>query len=106
MSTAMAFDVLTPLGFRARCTEEWWEYISTVKHPVLEGRLNDVVATLTDPMEVRRRTKDPSVLLFYRPVAPRLLCAVTQTGKGDAFLVTAYPTDTVKRGDSVWTASK
>jgi hypothetical protein len=106
MSTAMAFDVLTPLGFRVRCTGEWREYVSKVKHPVLEGRLDDVVATLTAPTEVRRSTKDPSVLLFHRPVAPRLLCAVTQTGKRDAFLVTAYPTDTVKRGDSLWTASK
>jgi hypothetical protein len=103
---ALAFDVLTPLGFRVRCTEEWWAHISTVKHPVLQGRLEEVSATLTEPAEVRRSTKDRTVFLFYRPVAPRLLCVVTQTGRGEAFLVTAYPTDSVKRGDVVWTASK
>jgi len=100
------FNVLTPLGFYVRCTKEWWEYISTVKHSVLEGRLEDVTATLSDPLEVRRSTKDPAVLLFYRAAAPRFLCVVIRKENGEGFLITAYPTDNLKRGEIVWNASE
>jgi hypothetical protein len=98
------FNVLTPLGFRIRCTKEWWEYVSTVKHPVLESRLEDVITTLSDPLEVRRSTKDPAVLLFYRVAAPRFLCVVTRKEDGEGFLITAYPTDSLKKGEIVWSA--
>ena len=99
------FNVLTPLGFYVRCTKEWWEYVSTVKHPVLEGRLEDVIATLSAPLEVRQSTKDPTVFLFYRAADPRLLCVVTRKENGEGFLITAYPTDSFKSGEIVWTAS-
>jgi hypothetical protein len=101
-----AFDVLTPLGFRVHCTQEWWEYISTIKHPVLKDRLEDIVATLVSPSEVRQSTKDPSVLLYYRPVAPRLLCAVIRAEGDNGFLITAYPADSIKRGEIVWSVSE
>ena len=100
------FNVLTPLGFYIRSTKEWWEYVSTVKHPILEGRLADVIATLSDPLEVRRSTKDPAVLLFYRAEPPRFLCAVTRKENGEGFLITAYPTDSLKQGEIVWSASR
>ncbi len=98
------FQVLTPLGFQVRCSEEWWHYVSTVKHPVLENRLDDVIATLSTPDEVRRSAKDPAVLLFYRPTAPRLLCVVVREENGAGFLITAYPTDSLKKGEIVWSA--
>ena len=100
------FNVLTPLGFHVHCTREWWEYVSTVKHPILESRLDDIINTLTDPFEVRRSTKDPNVLLFYRTFASRLLCVVTRRENGTGFLITVYPTDSLKKGDIVWNASK
>lgn len=105
MNEGLVFDVLTPLGFRVRCTRSVWDYISTVKHPVLESRIQDVIDTLEHPLEVRRSTKDSQVLLFYREVAPRLLVAVIRREKGEGFLITAYPGDNLKRGEVVWTAS-
>src|SRR5215510_8457621 len=98
------FNVLTPLGFYVRCTREWWQYVSTVKHPVLDDRLEDVIATLSDPMEVRRSTKDPAVLLFYRKADPPLLCVVIRQENGEGFLITAYPTDSLKKGEILWSA--
>ncbi|HEV8711487.1 MAG TPA: DUF4258 domain-containing protein, partial [Candidatus Binatia bacterium] len=86
--------------------EKWWQYVSTVKHPILEDRLADVIATLTDPQEIRRSTKDPAVFLFYRASAPRFLCVVTRQENGEGFLITAYPTDSFKRGEIVWSASE
>lgn len=102
----LAFEALTPLGFQVRCTREWWEYIVSFKHPILRDRLKDVVATLTQPLEIRRSTRDAAVLLFYRTAAPRLLCAVIRRDDGSGFLITAYPTDALKRGDVVWSASR
>ncbi|OGG54871.1 MAG: hypothetical protein A3F84_13170 [Candidatus Handelsmanbacteria bacterium RIFCSPLOWO2_12_FULL_64_10] len=106
MSEDLAFDALTPLGFRVRCTRAWWEYISTVKHPILKDRRQDVIDTLEHPLEIRRSTKDPAVLLFYREVEPRFLVAVTRQNNGEGFLITAYPADRLKRGEVLWTALK
>ena len=78
--------------------------IVNVKHPVLLGSEQAVEETLSAPHEVRRSRTDSSVLLFYRPIAPgRWMCAVAKQLDGDGFLVTAYPTDTVKEGERVWT---
>ncbi|MGE0827598.1 MAG: DUF4258 domain-containing protein [Candidatus Binatia bacterium] len=100
------FNVLTPLGFHVRCSEEWWRYVSTVKHPVLETRQADVIATLSTPMEIRRSTKDQAVLLFYRMAVPRFLCVVVRQENGEGFLITAYPTDSLKKGAIVWSESR
>jgi hypothetical protein len=100
------FTVLTPLGFSVRCTKEWWEYVSAIKPPVLSDRQADVVATLAQPLEVRRSTKDPSVLLFYGSAHPRFLCVVVRKENSEGFLITAYPTDSLKKGELVWSASE
>ena len=99
-------NILTPLGFCVRCSEEWGEYVSTVKHPILAGRLEDVIATLSDPVEVRRSTKDPEALLFYRVTFPRFVCVVVREENEEGFLITAYPADSLKKGEVVWRASK
>jgi hypothetical protein len=64
------FNVLTPLGFYVRCTKEWWEYVSTVKHPVLEGRVEAItrvkstlpnkLAAAPQPSECSMRVPGPS----------------------------------------------
>ena len=36
------FTASTPLGFQVRVTRAYWEIIVTVKHPVMEGREEDV----------------------------------------------------------------
>ena len=41
------------------------------------------------------------------PMTMRLAgCAVARREDGSGFLITAYPTDAVKAGESVWTRSK
>lgn len=74
-----------------------------VKHPVLLGREQAIEETLSAPDEVRRSRSDPDVVLFYRAVTPgRWMCAVAKQLDGEGFLVTAYPTDTVKEGERIW----
>ena len=101
------FEVDTPMGFRVRCSSEYWAFIVKEKHPVMAGHEKDVAEVLRDPDEIRRSRKDPNVYLFYRGTAPRWLCAVTKDeGTGAGFLITTYPTDSIKAGDTIWKKSK
>lgn len=96
-------DVLTPLAFRARCSAAYWELIRTVKHPAIRGRLEDVQQTLADPSHVRRSVWDPNVLLFYRRFTSRWLRVVVLRSEDAGYVITAYPADKLKAGDTVWT---
>ena len=91
---------------RSACIRAYWQFIVSEKHPVLAGHEAEVKATLSDPDEIRRSRKDPQVLLFYRGKTPRWMCAVVRRGDGAGFLITAYPTDAVKAGETIWTRSK
>jgi len=106
MSDGLHFEVHTPLGFAVRCTRAYWQFIVSEKHPVLAGHEAEVKTTLSDPDEIRRSRKDSKVFLFYRGKAPRWLCAVVRRGDGAGFLITAYPTDAIKSGETIWTRSK
>jgi hypothetical protein len=104
--TEFAIDVATPLGFTVRCTRAYWDHVILEKHPVLRGREGEVREALADPDEVRQSRKDPAVLLFYRGGAPRWMCAIAKAEGGRGFLVTAYPTDVIKIGVTIWTRSR
>lgn len=98
---SLLFEVSTPLVFTVRCTAIYWQSIVD-KHPVMAQRLEDVRATLSEPNEIRQSVSDANVLLFYRPDETRLVCAVARKLNGDGFLITAYPTDKMKNGETVW----
>lgn len=99
----LLFEVLTPLAFRVRVTRERWEVVTKVKHPVMAAREEHVRVALESPDEVRRSRKDPAVLLFYRAETPkRWSCAVIKQTAAGGFLITAYPTDAIKEGVSIW----
>lgn len=104
--TDLLFEIATPLGFSARCSRAYWDHVLLAKHPAMRGHEDDVRAALGDPDQVRRSRKDPAVLLFYRGGAPRWTCAVTRLEGASGFLVTAYPTDAIKIGETVWTRSR
>jgi hypothetical protein len=101
--TEWIIDVMTPLGCRVLCSREGWEYITTVKHPPMQGRHIEVAATLSDPDEVRRSQRDPDVLLFHRWHERRWICAVAVCAGPVGRLITAYPADKIKRGVIRWT---
>ena len=99
----LLFDVVTPLGFRVRTTRDYWTLITTVKHPVMLGREDDVRKTLSEPDEIRLSRRDSQVYLFYRSDgARRWLCAVARSLEGDGFLITAYRTNAIKEGTRLW----
>jgi hypothetical protein len=103
MESAILVEVSTPLGFRVRVTRGYWEFIVTVKHPVMRERATAVEDVLQAPNEVRQSRSDPAVFLFYRAELPgRWICAVTKQLNEEGFLITTYPTDAIKEGERVW----
>lgn len=100
------FEIATPLGFVVRCSRDYWEFLVSQKHPVLDGRERDIERVLAEPQEVRRSRKDTDVYLFYRRSDNYWLCAVARREGEAGFLITAYLTDTMKIGVTVWTKSK
>ena len=44
---------------------------------------------------------DKEIFLYYKKL-DKLYCAVARHLNGIGFLITAYPTDKVKEGDSIW----
>ena len=99
----LLFEATTPLAFSVEVTRERWSLIVAAKHPVMNGREDDVRAALQSPDEIRRSRRDAEVLLFYRAERPgRWTCAVVRHAATGGLLVTAYPTDAVKEGEQIW----
>lgn len=99
----LLFVARTPLGFTVRVTKAYWEIISTLKHPVMRGHLDEVRVALESPDEIRLSKTDQQVYLFYKTQRPgRWVCAVSRRTDAEGFLITAYPTDAIKEGEHIW----
>jgi hypothetical protein len=102
-SPEILFEVATPLDFSVRTTTEYWQFIVTIKHPVMLNRLADVQNTLSNPDEIRLSKADSQVYLFYRDDgSKRWVCAVARRLNGEGFLITAYRTSAIKEGELLW----
>lgn len=97
------FEVETPLNFRVRTTVNYWEMIVRIKHPIMKGMEEDVKETLSNPDEIRKSKNDPNVYLFYKYEREnRWICAVVKRLNGEGFLITTFPTDSIKEGERLW----
>ena len=70
----------------------------------MEGAIEHVLST---PTEVRISRSDKTVELFYQfyaktRVGEKWLCVVVKYQIDDAFVVTAYLTDQLKPGETIW----
>lgn len=73
----------------------------------MPGQISKIKETLSDPDIVIRSQTDQEVELFYRfyditPVTRKYLCIVTKSSINNIFIITAYFTDTEKKGDKLW----
>jgi len=92
-------------GRKIRFTDERRKHIEE-DHPEMQGQIDKIRETLADPELIVRSRADPMVELFYRhyrntPVMEKYLCVVVKTVE-DSFLITAYFTDAIKRGEILW----
>lgn len=89
-----------------RLTEERRLHLET-DHPEMTGQVPRIAETLSNPDKILRSRTDVTVELFYKhypstPVTTKFLCVVVKTLPGDNFIITAYYTDMMKRGDILW----
>ncbi len=92
-------------GRAIRLTEERWVRIS--EHPEMAGMRGALEETLRAPEAVHESISDPATRLYYRfyhrtMVGGKYLCVVVKLADEDAFVVTAYLTDRLKKGRVLW----
>lgn len=95
------FEVKTPLNVIIKTSEEYWEYIIEIKHPVMKGKEKIVIETLENPDEIRRSKIDKDVFLYYKKI-DKIYCVVAKHQNKEGFLITCYPTDKIKEGEIIW----
>ena len=93
------------LGQKIRLTEERRKHI--LEHPEMKGMIPHIKETLLEPQEVVRSASDKEARLYYRyyigtKVGDKYLCVVVKVMMSDAFILTAYLTDSIKKGNIVW----
>jgi hypothetical protein len=92
-------------GHSVRLTDERLAHI--FEHAEMAGMGSEVGRVLQSPTEVRLSRADDTVKLFYEfyaqtQVDGKWLCVVVKYLPDDAFVITAYLTDTIKAGEIVW----
>jgi hypothetical protein len=96
-------------GLSIRLTDERRAHI--LEHPEMSGLEHAIEETLRDPEKIIRSISDPAVHLYYRfyfrtVVGGKFLCAVVKIGEAGAFLLTAYLTERIKKGERLWPTRK
>jgi hypothetical protein len=84
-------------GMAIRLTDERLAHI--LEHPEIAGMEAEIGRTLRKPEMVVESLSDYKAHGKY-------LCVVVKIGRDDAFVLTAYLTDTVKRGKPIWPNEK
>jgi hypothetical protein len=89
-----------------RLTDERLHHLET-DHPEMAGQTPRIAETMAAPDWIVRSRTDATVELFYKwyastPVTAKFLCVVVKTLPADPFMITAYHTDAVKRGEVLW----
>ena len=104
MAKKVLFTVATPLGHQVVMTRDRWREIVRFKHPALAGKDAEVRDCLRDPDVIRESAKDLDVHLYYRLAATGYLCVVVGGDDPQArFVITAYFTRNLKKGQELWT---
>ncbi len=92
-------------GRRIRLTDERLAHIR--EHPEMADAEPMIAETLSNPQQVVESLSDAEARLYYRfyvgtRVGDKHLCVVVKVLEADAFVVTAYLTDKVKKGKQLW----
>ncbi len=95
-------------GLQIRLTDERLAHI--LEHPEMAGMEAAIEQTLLQPTAVIQSLSDAQARLYYRfyvgtMVGDKYLCVVVRVAGDDAFVLTGYLTDTVKKGVQIWPRS-
>ena len=92
-------------GRSVRLSEERLSHI--LGHPEMKDMLEAIKQTIAFPQKVVQSLSDTDAYLHYRfyvgtRVGDKYLCVVVKIRREDAFILTAYLTDTIKKGELIW----
>ena len=92
-------------GRSVRLTDERLAHI--LEHAEMAGMEGELERVLQTPSEVRLSRSDDKVRLFYEfytrtQFGGKWLCVVVKSLPDDAFIITAYLTNTLTAGETVW----
>lgn len=92
-------------GLAIRLTEERLAHI--LEHPEMRGLERAIGDTLSVPQMVIQSASDSEARLYYRyyeetPVSEKFLCVLVKVTEEDAFIITAYLTERIKKGAVLW----
>lgn len=88
-----------------RLTDERLNHI--LEHPEMRSMGPAIEKALANPEAVFQSVSDPKAHLYYRfyygtKVGDKYLCVVSKVTQQDAFVLTAYLTDSIKKGERIW----
>ncbi len=92
-------------GLTIRLTADRLAHV--LEHPEMAGTESAIEETVRSPQTVVASLSDPQAHLYYRPythprLSDKLICVVVKILASDAFVLTAYLTDRVKKGVTLW----
>jgi len=78
-----------------------------LEHPEMKNQLNKIKETLEFPDEIRESLYIKSIWLFYKfyfntPVSDKYMLVVTKILNKEGFIITAFFTDKIKKGEIIW----
>jgi hypothetical protein len=92
-------------GIAIRMTDERLNHIKD--YPEMVTHTAKINETLTSPDIVIQSKSDKEARLYYKyyeglSIGNKYLCIVVKFKQKDAFVITAYFTDSIKKGEVVW----
>ncbi len=96
------FEIKSTSGKLLRTSKSYWAKIVTIKHPSLFNKQKEIEKVLQSPEIIRVSKSDKNVFLYYRKHKLNYFCAVVKHENGKGFLITAYITNKIKEGKTIW----
>ncbi len=98
-------DLMDVWGHSVNLTDKRKAHL--LEHPEMKRQEDKLAETLLEPDAVLRSRSDNTIWLFYRfykrlVIGDKHLCVVVKYIEISGFIITAYFTDKVKQGDSIW----
>ncbi|MEM3068476.1 MAG: hypothetical protein QXH58_01010 [Nitrososphaerales archaeon] len=78
-----------------------------LEHPEMKGQIKRIYETLRLPDVVRKSLRSDDILIFYKwytnsPVTEKFMAVVVKLVNGKGLILTAYYTNRLKPGESIW----
>jgi len=101
--------VTSKLGKIVSLNTKRWEHV--LSHPEMCRQRLKIKDCLVNPDEIRESERSSKIWLFYKlyqktPVTTKYVLVVVRIMNGEGFIVTAFFTDKIKKGELIWRKSQ